>query len=246
LPLSTQGKLVRLLRDRSYEPLGGTPRTADITVLATSSDELEQAAIEGRFQSDLLYALGSFTIDTPPLRQRRDDIPLLVDHIMKNFSGIRQTLSEEVARVSEEALRLLIRYDWPGNVDELQSVLKRALIEGKGAVVATENLLRAVGRQSIGDAAAAEHGDSIQWSCFLENELAAGSSSIYSRAVAALEQQLLPLVLARCDGSQVKAARCLGITRGSLRKKLRQHGLLSSPGNREDEQVSDLGREGNA
>jgi len=246
LPLSTQSKLVRLLRERTYEPLGGAPRTADITVLATSSDELEQAAFEGRFQSDLLYALGAFTIHIPPLRHRRDDVSLLVDHIIKNFSGIRQTLSDEVVRVSEEALRLLTRYDWPGNVDELQCVLKRALIEGKGAVLATENLVRAVGQQSTQDVAGVGQGDSTQWSCFVERELAASSTSIYARAITALEQHLLPLVLARCDGSQVKAARCLGITRGSLRKKLRQHGLLSSPSNREDEQASDNGREGTA
>jgi two-component system nitrogen regulation response regulator GlnG len=230
MPLATQSKIVRLLRHRTYEPLGGSARKGDVMILATSSDDLETAISEGRFQSELLYALGAFTIRIPPLRERRDDVPLLVDHVVRNFAGIRRALNEEVARVSDEALRLLAGYDWPGNVDELQCVLKRALIEGKGAVLATESLARLVGRQSTIDSTAGAESNSMLWSSFVESELAAGGSAIYARAVAVLEQHLLPLVLARCDGSQVKAARCLGMTRGSLRKKLRQHGLLSTPG----------------
>ncbi len=235
LPLSTQSKLVRLVRDGAYERLGGSARTANATILATSSDDLERAVAEGRFQSDLLYELAVFTIHIPPLRQRRDDIPLLVDHIIKNFAGIRQTLGDEVARISDEALRLLAAYDWPGNVDELQCVLKRALIEGKGAVVATESLARTVGQPNAGVAAAAAEADSFAWSGFLANEMADGGGAVYAHAVAAVERGLLPLVLTRCGGSQVKAAQCLGMTRGSLRKKLRAHGLLSAPGNADDE-----------
>jgi two-component system nitrogen regulation response regulator GlnG len=244
LPLSTQSKLVRLLRNREYERLGGATRPADVTILATSSDDLDRAVAEGRFQSELLYALGALTIRIPPLRERRDDIRLLVDHIIKNFSGIRQTLCDEVARVSEEALALLTRYDWRGNVDELQSVLKRALIEGQGAVLATENLWRAVGQAGEQVVAAVAKGDAISWSSFLETELAADSNSIYAHAITALEQQLLPLLLARCGGSQVKAARRLGMTRGSLRKKLRQNGLLSAPSSREVEQLAEGEDEG--
>ena len=126
------------------------------------------------------------------------------------------------------------RYDWPGNVNELQSVLKRALIEGKGAVLATENLARALGHAGEPALSAAQQGHAIDWSCFLQAELEAGSTSVYARATAALEKELLPMTLAACEGSQVKAARCLGMTRGSLRKKLRQLGLLSTPGSEED------------
>lgn len=235
LPLATQSKLLRLLRQNNYERLGGAVRSADVTILATSSDELERAVSEGRFQSDLLYALGAFTIRLPPLRERRDDIPLLVDHIVKNFAGIRQTLGGEITRVSEAALGILGRYDWPGNVDELQCVLKRALIEGKGAVLATENLARATGQTGEPALHAAQQGHAIDWSCFLQSELETGSTSVYAHATALLEKHLLPLVLTACDGSQVKAARCLGMTRGSLRKKLRQLDLLGPPGAAEDE-----------
>ncbi len=235
LPLSTQSKLVRLLRERAYERPGGSVRPADVTVLATSSDDLERAVAEGCFQSELFYALGAVTIRLPPLRQRRDDIPLLVDHIIKHFAGIRQTLGGELTRVSEAALGILSRYDWPGNVDELQCVLKRALIEGKGAVLATENLARAVGQAGTAVPSVEQLGHAIDWSCFLQAELESGSTSVYARATAALEKHLLPLTLAACDGSQVKAAHCLGMTRGSLRKKLRQLGLLSTPGAHDDD-----------
>ena len=182
---------------------------------------------------------GAFTIRVPPLRERRDDIPLLVDHVVKHFAGIRQTLGGELTRVSEAALGLLSRYDWPGNVDELQSVLKRALIEGKGAVLATENLARALGQAGSPAVSAGQQGHAIDWSCFLQAELEAGSTSVYARATAALEKELLPLMLAACEGSQVKAARCLGMTRGSLRKKLRQLGLLSPPASGEEEPAAD-------
>ena len=200
-----------------------------MTILATSSDDLERAVAEGRFQSELFYALGAFTIRLPPLRERRGDIPLLVDHIIRHFAGIRQTLCSELTRVSEAALGILSRYDWPGNVDELQCLLKRALIEGKGAVLATENLARALG-QAGATASVDRQGHAIDWSCFLQAELEAGSTSVYAHATAALERHLLPLALSACEGSQVKAAHCLGMTRGSLRKKLRQLGLLSTPG----------------
>jgi two-component system nitrogen regulation response regulator GlnG len=235
LPLSTQSKLVRLLRERTYERPGGSVRTADLTILATSSDDLERAVAEGCFQSELFYALGAFTIRLPPLRERRDDIPLLVDHIIKHFAGIRQTLGGELTRVSEAALGILSRYDWPGNVDELQCVLKRALIEGKGAVLATENLARALGQAGTTASSVDQQGHAIDWSCFLQAELETGSTSVYAHATAALEKHLLPLALAACEGSQVKAAHCLGMTRGSLRKKLRQLGLLSTPGSPEED-----------
>ena len=141
--------------------------------------------------------------------------------------------------MSEAALGILGRYDWPGNVDELQCVLKRALIEGKGAVLATENLARALGQAGTTASPVDQPGHAIDWSCFLQAELETGSTSVYAHATAALERHLLPLALAACEGSQVKAAHCLGMTRSSLRKKLRQLGLLSTPGAQEEDAGGD-------
>jgi two-component system nitrogen regulation response regulator GlnG len=160
------------------------------------------------------------------LRQRRDDIPLLVDHFVRRSTRIQRTFSGTVPRVSEEALELLSQYDWPGNVDELQSILKRALIEGKGTVLATESL-----RGLLGDSSPMipPPVDTTAWRPLIEHELAAASERLYERAIEETEQRILPLVMQRCGGSQVKAAKALGMTRGSLRKKLRSHGLLAGP-----------------
>jgi DNA-binding NtrC family response regulator len=224
LPLATQSKLLELLRERQFQRLGGNESIrSDVMILATTSEDLAAAVAGGRFQADLFYALGSFTIAVPPLRQRRDDIPLLVDHFVRRFTRIQRAFSGSVPRVSDEALSLLTQHDWPGNIDELQSILKRALIEGKGTVLATESLRRSLGTS----AEASVDADTTSWRTLVDQQLAAGSDQLYERSIAEMEQRILPLVMQRCGGSQVKAAKALGMTRGSLRKKLRHHGLLA-------------------
>jgi two-component system nitrogen regulation response regulator GlnG len=130
-----------------------------------------------------------------------------------------------VTRVSEDALALIAQYDWPGNVDELQSVLKRALVEGKGTVLATAALTQSLAgthdRQSQPSSAA------THWTQLVEQELAGGGTRLYELAMEEMERRMLPLVMDRCGGNQVKASRALGITRGSLRKKLRHFGLIA-------------------
>jgi two-component system nitrogen regulation response regulator GlnG len=122
-------------------------------------------------------------------------------------------------------MSLLTHYDWPGNVDELQSILKSALIEGKETVLATDSLRRLLGKPSAAEANS--DADMIAWRGIVDRELAAGSDKLYEGAVVEMEKRILPLVMESCGGSQVKAAKVLGIARGSLRKKLRYHGLLA-------------------
>jgi two-component system nitrogen regulation response regulator GlnG len=226
LPLPTQSKLLELLRERTFQRLGGSESlAADVAILATTSEDLGAAVAAGRFQADLYYALGTFTIAVPPLRERRDDIPLLVDHFVRRLTRIQRTFNDSVPRVSDEALALLSQYDWPGNVDELQSVLKRALLESQGTVLATGSLQRLLGRSSAGEAAL--DANTTAWRTLVDDELAEGVDRLYDRAIEEMERRILPLVMQRCAGSQVKAAKALGMTRGSLRKKLRRHGLLA-------------------
>jgi two-component system nitrogen regulation response regulator GlnG len=236
LPLSTQSKLIELLREKRFQRLGGNALLAsDVTVLATTSEDLSVAVSEGRFQTDLFYALGAFTITLPALRDRRDDIPLLVDHFVKRLTRIERTYSGEVPRVSPEALDLLSQYDWPGNIDELQSVLKRSLIEGKGTVLANETLTQLLSRHQEIQPPPAD--DATHWRRLVEQGLA-GGDQLYDLGLAEMERRLLPLVMQRCGGSQVKAARALGITRGSLRKKLRLHGLMAPPASADDAETA--------
>jgi DNA-binding NtrC family response regulator len=237
LPLATQSKLIELLRERRFHRLGGNePLHCEATILATTSEDLGAAVAAGRFQADLFYALGAFTISVPPLRQRRDDIALLVDHFVRRFTRIARTFSGSVPRVSDEALALLTQYDWPGNIDELQSILKRALIEGLGTVLATDSL-RALLRQS--PAAAPPNSDTTLWRGLIDQQFEAGSNELYERAILEMEQRVLPLVMQRAGGSQVKAAKALGMTRGSLRKKLRRHGLLAGPSTPDESELED-------
>ena len=226
LPLATQSKLIELLRERRFQRLGGEAvLSSDVTTLATTSEDLGAAVAAGRFRADLYYALGAFTIAVPPLRQRREDIPLLVDHFIRRLTRIQRTLSGSVPRVSDEALSLLTQYDWPGNVDELQSILKGALIEGKETVLATDSLRRSLGKSS--DTEGTSEAEVTPWRTLVDQALAAGSDQLYEHAIAEMEKRILPLVMESCGGSQVKAAKILGMARGSLRKKLRHHGLLA-------------------
>ena len=222
---SAQSRLLRLVRDREFERIGGQQSVpADVQIIALTSQALEELLAEKRFRTDLYYLLRSFRIQLPPLRERSDDVPLLVDHFVKQFSRLRGALSAEPVRVSTESLTLLTRYRWPGNLDELQSVLRRALVETKGTVVASDFLAAAIGDvKTVATGAPAEVTD---WRAFAETRMTGGSHRLYADAVAEMERSLLTQVLEATQGNQARSARMLGITRGNLRKKLRTLGLM--------------------
>jgi DNA-binding NtrC family response regulator len=189
---------------------------------------LHAAVAQGRFESGLLFAFSAATVRLPPLRERRDDLPLLIDHFVKRFTCIERNYSGEIPRVADDALDLLMNHNWPGNLDELQAVVRGALLEGRGTVQATlwlRQMLAASPAQPFPPSSSAE----TDWSALVEKQIAGGNNLLYDAAVDEMERHILPLVMERCGGSQVKAARALGMTRGSLRKKLRHHALLSTP-----------------
>jgi len=231
LTSSAQSRLLRLLRDKEFERVGGRSAiAADVQVIALTSQELEQLVDQKRFRTDLYYLLRAFRIELPSLRHRADDVPLLVDHFVKQFSRLRGTLSAEPVRVSAESLALLKRYSWPGNLDELQSVLRRALVETKGTIVASDFLSAAIGDQGSAarNPASAIAGSHVtDWRALAEERIAGGSRSLYAEALAEMERSLLAQVLDAMKGNQARSARILGITRGNLRKKLRSLGLAA-------------------
>src|SRR6266542_2084017 len=129
----TQTKLLRLLQEQRFERVGGNETIqTDVRLLAATNRDLEELVAAGRFRSDLYYRLKVFTIRLPPLRERAEDLPLLVDHFVKRFS---RELDKDVQRTAPETLALLQRYTWPGNVRELQSVLKETLLHATGPVL---------------------------------------------------------------------------------------------------------------
>ena len=143
MPLASQAKVLRLLQEQAFERVGGneTVRT-DVRLIAATHRDLESWSAEGKFRPDLYYRLGVFTIHLPPLRQRGDDLPALVHHYVRRFN---RELSRDVREVTPEAMERLCSYPWPGNIRELQSVVKQALLRATGPALVTAFLPESLG-----------------------------------------------------------------------------------------------------
>jgi nitrogen regulation protein NR(I) len=218
----TQAKVLRVLQDGRFERVGGNEAIrADIRVIAATNRDLPRSATTGVFREDLYYRLSVVTIELPPLRERADDLPLLIEHFLRRFSP---ELGKAVYQVAPEALELLRRYPWPGNLRELQSVLKWALLRAQGPVLLPDFLPDPV-RAGAPPGEAAPPPSAVDWEAFLEERLRSGSQDLYAEALALLERSLLTRVLRHTGGNQVQAAKVLGITRGSLRTKIRTLGI---------------------
>jgi len=231
----TQTKLLRVIQEQRFERVGGNETIqTDVRLIAATNHDLEDLVPSGRFRGDLYYRLSVFTIRLPPLRERGEDIPLLIDHFVKNFS---HELSKDVHTVAPEAVEILRRYAWPGNVRELQSVLKQALLHATGPVLVPDFLPASVRRAEAADSNAG--GATLpDWDRFVGERLEVGSNDLYAEALTLMERRLLTAVLRHTGGNQLQAAKILGITRGSLRNKIRALGItIGRSVSLEDEQA---------
>jgi nitrogen regulation protein NR(I) len=224
----TQSKVLRLLQEGRFERLGGNETIhADVRVLAATNADLGELVAEGRFRQDLYYRLSVFTIHLPPLRERGGDLDLLVRHYLRRYG---REMGKDVQTAAPEALALLHRHPWKGNVRELQSVLKQALLHATGPVLLPDFLPPALGpvagppnkpEAQAKESPAADEG----LEQFIDTQIQAGVQDLYDRARERMERILLTQVLRHTRGNQVQAARILGITRGSLRTKVRDLGI---------------------
>jgi two-component system nitrogen regulation response regulator GlnG len=235
MPLALQAKMLRLLQEQSFERVGGneTVRT-DVRLIAATHRDLKAWSEEGTFRPDLYYRLGVFTIHLPPLRERGDDLPLLVRHYLRRFS---KELGREVQDVAPEALERLCGYLWPGNIRELQSILKQALLKASGPVLLPAFLPSEVrsqrsevrGQNSAAGSPLTSDLRSLTSDGGLEAHIRKGlqteTRDLYAEIHRQLDRVLLPLVMDHTRGSQHQAARLLGIARQTLRQKLRDLGL---------------------
>jgi two-component system, NtrC family, nitrogen regulation response regulator GlnG len=223
MPLELQTKLLRALQERTIERLGGHESIRiDVRVLAATNRDLEALMREGKFREDLYYRLNVVTLNLPPLRERRRDIPLLVEHFLAKYAT---ELGE--CGVAPDALDRLVGHDWPGNVRELENVVQRAMVMATNGVVLPEHL-------PIGPVSAAA---SVAVDASLEEiierkliECVRGlrdhaSANLYDLMIGLVEKPLLRAVLRETGGNQVRAAQILGINRNTLRKKLTEHGI---------------------
>jgi DNA-binding NtrC family response regulator len=138
MSVETQAKILRVLQDRKFMHLGGVQEIqVDVRIIAATNVDLRQAVRDGKFRDDLYYRLNVITIDLPPLRQRREDVPLLVSHFLNKFS---QENDKSIRQISPEALRLLMDYSWPGNVRELENVMERAVVLSSGSTISSDLL----------------------------------------------------------------------------------------------------------
>jgi DNA-binding NtrC family response regulator len=218
----TQAKILRVLQAQQFERVGGNETIqTDVRIIAATNRDLEHLIAADLFRSDLYYRLSVFPIVLPPLRERGDDLPLLVNHFLKQLGP---ELGKEVQEVAHETLDVLRQYPWPGNVRELQSLLKQALLHATGPVLLPDFLPAAL-RLPKDSQPSGPDMPFPDWERFLTDRLHAGSTELYAEALTAMERQLLTLVLRHTGGNQLQAAQILGITRNSLRHKLRVLGI---------------------
>jgi DNA-binding NtrC family response regulator len=223
--LGMQAKLLRVLQDQTFERVGGseTIRT-DVRLIAATHRDLKAWAAEGKFRPDLFYRLSVFTIALPPLRERGDDLTMLVQQYLRR---INRELGREVREVAPEALARLRAYPWPGNIRELQSVLKQALLRATGSVLIPAFLPDGLGEGDTpgADVQAASGAEVFHFEDFIRRCLEAGGNEVYAEAHRQLDRILLALALDFTGGNQRLAARVLGIARQTFRLRLREAGL---------------------
>ena len=225
MPLLAQVKLLRVVQEQRFERVGGNETIqADVRVIAATNSDLEQMVAAGKFRSDLYFRLNGFTMRLPPLRERGEDIDQLTDYYLPRFA---REFSRPVPALPPETRTMLRSYRWPGNIRELQSVLKQAFLQLSGSVLVPE--LFTIHPSSKPSAPPTipvlEEPPSLDWEGFINDRLAAGSTQLHADCTNLMERQLFTKVLQRTGGNQLRAAEILGITRGTLRNKLRLLGL---------------------
>ena len=198
IPLELQPALLRAIESKEIRPVGATAyRTVDVRILAATNRPLDRMVAEGRFRRDLFYRLNTVTVPIPPLRQRRDDIPLLADHFLRACAARG---SREVLGLTRDALRALEDYDWPGNVRELQHAIERACALGRGERIDVEDLPPDILRGPVDPDAPA-------------------------RSIDEMERDAVEKLLRQYAGDTARAAQVLGIDRSTLYRKVKRWGI---------------------
>ena len=220
MPPSTQANMLRVLQEQAFERVGGneTIRT-DVRLIAATHRDLKARSEEGKFRPDLYYRLGVFTIHLPPLRERGDDLSLLIRHFLRRFGReLGATFARPPRRRSSGCA-----YAWPGNIRELQSVLKQALLRASGNVLLPAFLPQSLGGLAPSPAAPPGKEPGVE-EFVIRLRLGPDVRDLYAEAHRNLDRLLLPRVLEHTGGSQHQAALLLGIARQTLRLKLRDLG----------------------
>lgn len=222
MPLATQAKMLRLLQDGEFQRVGGNDvlRT-DVRIVAATHQHLESMIDKGTFRRDLYYRLRGVTINIPPLRERIEDIAELAHYFVFRYN---QQLGTQVETISEEAIEQLQNHPWPGNIRELQSVIRQAMINSTGPRLLVDFLPTEISNSRFNEPA--EPVESVgpdAWKALgpkIESLLESRGNLVYRQSLLEFDRLILKRVMNLVDGNQVKAAEVLGISRPTLRSKL--------------------------
>jgi two-component system nitrogen regulation response regulator GlnG len=225
LSLDSQVKILSVLQEGEFFRIGGTTTIkVDLRLVASTSQNLEELIVEGKFSEELYHRLKVLDIEMPALRERKDDIPFLIDHYIQTFNDEFQ---KSVKGVSKPAINKIMKYDWPGNVRELQNAIKSAMALCRGSSLLIEDLPANV----IGAKISKRHGDIQDWvlADWIEGEISILKSNnqknYYGNIISRVERELIRQVLEITNGKKVETAEILGITRNTLRTKMNNYGL---------------------
>lgn len=209
LTASTQVKLLRILQEKEFQRLGSNlSLKTDVRIIAATHRNLEEAMKQGLFREDLYYRLNVISILLPPLRERKEDIPILIDHFLKKYSEVNQ---KKIDDLSKEARALLMRYSYPGNIRELENLIERAVVLCRGNMITTQDLpfhLR-------------EETSEKQWE-------SPGKGKTLPESLEEIERDLIIRALHQHQGIQTRAAESLGISERVLRYKMKKYGIRQS------------------
>ena len=224
IPLMVQAKLLRLLQERSFQRLGSNETIhVDVRVLCATNRNLEKAIAEGSFRADLYHRLNVITLQLPALRERREDIPALVDYFLNRYA---RTLSVERPPLSQDALDSLVNYSWPGNVRELEHLIQRLMVFTGGYTIQVNDLprvLRATPQsQDQGEASF----DEEQYHSLVRSHLDShGGDRAHESLLEKIEKLLIVEALQCSHGNQTCAGQLLGLPRPTLHAKMQKCGL---------------------
>jgi two-component system nitrogen regulation response regulator GlnG len=217
MTLPTQTKILRVLQDGIFERVGGNESVqVDVRLIAATNKPLEEAVEQKDFREDLFYRLNVVRVALPPLRDRSGDIPLLVDYFLQKFAG------NESPAVQPEAMTLLKNHNWPGNVRELENAIRRALVMAKTGAIQPDTLPPEI-TQPDTPVAVEESGDEL--SSLAQRLFQWARANPDLRVIPAVERELIINALRETGGNQVQAAKLLGITRATLRKRIEKFNI---------------------
>lgn len=227
MPLELQTKLLRVLEEKKFYRLGSEkPIEVDVRVIASTNKNLGDEVEKGTFRKDLYYRLNAITIEIPPLRERKEDIPILVEHFLEKHAN---ELGSGKRTLSEEAREILMEYDWPGNVRELENTIKRVIVLSSDITIATDTLLDAAPYLKSKKTEKVDAFDEFMAAKLLTlinsfEEIP--PSGIYDIVIRKVEKPLIEAILKATKGNKKRAAAMLGINRNTLSKKMEELGIV--------------------